>query len=529
VTGPGILVVGAGPTGLVLACTLRRLGVDCRVVDRRAAGGAEPKALVLWSGALEALRRTGIDAELRRRALALTGASYWSKGRRLGEVRFGGLPGTAFPGPLCVPQPVVEELLRARLGELGGAVEWGTELVEAQRSGDSFQVRLRSGAGDERIEVRRLVGADGTHSRVREALGIGYRGRTYERTFLLGDGRLTGPAPADQAQYHLHPDGVLVVVPLPGGGHRVFFDVAADQRDDPPDSAELQGLLDARGPAGVRIAETWWTSRFRVHARLADRFRDGDAFLAGDAAHCHGPAGGQGLNTGVQDGYDLGWKLASVVRGAPERLLDSYAAERRPASARAVRGADQQTRLWMTRAPVARWARDLVMRRLFRSAVPEKKLIPQLAQLDLDHSGSPAVADLAGPAGGSAPAAGRRMPDAAVTGGATLHDYLAAGRYVVLVAGGDPAAETVAAAARWTTGRGVRDVVDVLWLRPPNATAPGPAGADLVTEVAPERFTGGGAWAALIRPDGVVAVRAGLDGLGEILDRLPQRLPATVG
>lgn len=526
-----VLVVGAGPTGLTLACTLLRFGVACRIVDRRNGPGLEPKALILWSGALEALRRTGISDAVVEQALPLTAATYWARRRRIGRVRFGGLTDTAFPMPLCLPQPVTERLLHARLVELGGSVEWGVEADNATGGKEHVRAELRDSSGrTESVTTPWLVAADGTHSRMRSCLGIPFTGHTYERMFLLGDGLVDGPAPIDEAQYHLTPDGVLVVVPLPGGGHRVFFDVPPDDATAAPDGVLLQRLLDARGPGGLRLREVWWTSRFRVHTKAAARFRQGQAFLVGDAAHCHSPAGGQGLNTAVQDGYDLGWKLATVLRGADAALLDSYEPERRPASLRAIRNADQQTRLWLLRSPAARALRDLTMRQLSRWRVLERRLVPQLAQLDLDHTNSPAVTDLAGAT--TAPASaqpGRRLPDTPLspvhrTTDTSLHDYLAAGRHTILIAG-NAGGRLAADAQNTLAARGVTDAVDVLWLQPDSGTADRtPIEPDAAYAVAREnahRLTTDKTWLACIRPDGVLAVRAGTTALAHLLDQVP--------
>ncbi|XKK40182.1 FAD-dependent monooxygenase [Nocardiopsis sp. ARC36] len=401
---PQVLVVGAGPTGLAAACTLLQNGVPCRVVERRAGVAEEPKALILWSGALEVLRRLGVHERVIGQSLPLASASYFSGGRRIGGVRFGGLEGTAFPGPVCLPQPGTEEALYDRLLELGGSVEWSTQVHSAEPTGEGVRVVLGpSGDPDSREEVSAawVVAADGSRSAVRESLGVAFEGDTYDRVFLLSDGVVSGPVPEKEAQYHLTPDGVLVIVPLPGGGHRVFFDIAPDGDTEPPGDELLARLLAERGPAGMRIESVWWRSRFRVHARVAREFRRGRVLIAGDAAHLHSPAGGQGLNTGIQDGFDLGWKLASVLRGAPEGLLDSYPLERRPTAQAVVRSADQQTRAWMVRAPLARLVRDTLMRTLSASGLLEKRLVPQLAQISPDLRESPAVT-APRPAGGSA-------------------------------------------------------------------------------------------------------------------------------
>ncbi|MGW6357170.1 FAD-dependent monooxygenase [Streptomyces sp. NPDC055092] len=446
-----VLIVGAGPTGLTTACTLLQHGVECRVVDRRKGPASEPKALVLWSGALEVLKRIDAAECLVNRSLPLSGASYWSGGKRAGQVRFGSLADTAFPRPLCVPQSVTESVLYQRLLELGGQVEWNTELTDVRLIGDSAEgsvsvtVESPGQSAPALLAPRWLVGADGTHSKVRAATGIAFQGSTYARDFLLGDGEFSGNLPKDEAQYHLTPEGVLVVVPLPGGGHRVFFDRDATGEVRPLSDDDLQELLTARGPRGWTLRSTWWRSTFRVHTRVADAFRSGPVFLAGDAAHCHSPAGGQGLNTGVQDGFNLGWKLAAVSRGADPALLDSYEAERRPAALRALRNSDRQTKLWMLREGPKRVLRDTVLKVASATGALDRKMVPDLAQLDPGLESSPAVPGrLPAPAGRNAHGAksalrpGLRLPDTrwqslSGTLSTSLHELLAAGRHTLLV------------------------------------------------------------------------------------------------
>ncbi|MFD6098064.1 FAD-dependent monooxygenase [Nocardiopsis flavescens] len=515
---PPVLVVGAGPTGLAAACTLLQNGVPCRVVERRAGVAEEPKALILWSGALEVLRRLGVDREVVGRSLPLESASYFSAGRRIGGVRFGGLRDTAFPGPVCLPQPGTEQALYDRLLSLGGSVEWSTRVHSAEPVPDGVRVTLGpedgSGAPEEAV-VPWAVAADGSRSTVRESLGVAFEGDTYDRVFLLADGVVSGPAPAREAQYHLTPDGVLVVVPLPGGGHRVFFDVAPDGETAPPDDALIARLLAERGPAGLRVDTVWWRSRFRVHARVAREFRRGRVLIAGDAAHLHSPAGGQGLNTGIQDGYDLAWKLAAVLRGAPEGLLDSYPLERRPTARAVVRSADQQTRTWMARSPLARLARDTLMRTLSASGLLEKRLVPQLAQISPELPAGPAVT--AAPAGWRARDAvggalpGRRIGDTPLTpvrgtGARTLHAYLASGRHVLLVGGGP--AERVREAAAALRER-VPDDVDVLLLAAAGSGSEPEGAHDVARTTGGAR--GGTGWVVYVRPDAVVSAVAPLD------------------
>ncbi|MGJ0154606.1 FAD-dependent monooxygenase [Streptomyces sp. CH8.1] len=543
-----VLIVGAGPTGLTTACTLLQHGVDARVIDRRNGPASEPKALILWSGALEVLRRIDVADSLEKRSLPLSGASYWSGGRRTGGVRFGALADTAFPRPLCVPQSVTEGVLYDRLLKLGGNVEWNTELAAARVTGStpsnvSVTLTVPGTGSPAPFSPRWLVGADGTHSTVRAAAGIAFEGSTYARDFLLGDGVFTGGLPEDEAQYHLTPEGVLVVVPLPGGGHRVFFDRDATGEVRPLSDEELQELLTARGPKGWKLESTWWRSTFRVHTKVAARFREGSVLLAGDAAHCHSPAGGQGLNTGVQDGFNLGWKLAAVINGADPALLDSYEAERRPAALRALRNSDRQTRLWMLRQGPKRVLRDTLLKMATATGALDRRIVPELAQLDPGLESSPAVpGELPKPAartarGGRGPgllSPGVRLPDTPWqplhgTDAASLHEFLATGRHTLLVlqgaggpgtaggpgntggpgtAGDDAGERTAAEAAELVARSTVRSQTDVLLLtdhRPRGGSDPSAPYARAVdigrklTELA-----GAGPLVVYVRPDGAV-------------------------
>ncbi|MFF3726398.1 FAD-dependent monooxygenase [Streptomyces erythrochromogenes] len=532
-----VLIVGAGPTGLTTACTLLQHGVDARVIDRRNGPASEPKALILWSGALEVLRRIDVADSLEKRSLPLSGASYWSGGRRTGGVRFGALADTAFPRPLCVPQSVTEGVLYDRLLKLGGNVEWNTELAAVRVTGStpsnvSVTLSVPGTGSPAPFSPRWLVGADGTHSTVRTAAGIAFEGSTYARDFLLGDGVFTGGLPEDEAQYHLTPEGVLVVVPLPGGGHRVFFDRDATGEVRPLSDEELQELLTARGPKGWTLESTWWRSTFRVHTKVAGKFREGSVLLAGDAAHCHSPAGGQGLNTGVQDGFNLGWKLAAVINGADPALLDSYEAERRPAALRALRNSDRQTRLWMLRQGPKRVLRDTLLKVATATGALDRRIVPELAQLDPGLESSPAVPGELPRTGSGGRATkgpgllrpGVRLPDTPWqplhgTAAASLHEFLAAGRHTLLVlqgaggtdAGGadaDAGERTAAEAAELAARSTVRSQTDVLLLtdhRPrggSDASAPYARAVDIGRKLT--ALAEAGPLVVYVRPDGAV-------------------------
>ena len=396
-----VLVVGAGPTGLALATELRRAGVACRVIDRATDRPMhQARALTVWPGALDVLRRHGVAEDVVAAGLTMATSKYFSGGKLLAAVRFG----SGGPVPVCEPQPVLEKIQRARLAELGVVVEWGTELIALRDKGDVAEVVLDGPAGQETLAASWVAGCDGASSRARELAGIAFTGKTYPRSYILGDGDIAGPVPRDEVHYTLHRDGVLVVVPLPEGGLRVFADAtrmpgAGDVDPDAPlTTGQLQALADQRAPYPLEVRSLVWSTRFQVHLRRAERYRAGRVLLAGDAAHIHSPAGGQGMNTGIQDGANLGWRLALISGGAAdeERVLAGYEAERAPVAAQVMRSSDQQTRMWNVRSPIARAVRDRALARMGRTGYLETTVMPAMAQDDLDYTASPA----AGPHGG---------------------------------------------------------------------------------------------------------------------------------
>jgi 2-polyprenyl-6-methoxyphenol hydroxylase-like FAD-dependent oxidoreductase len=336
-----VLVVGAGPSGLTLAASLVKRGVATNVVDRQAAGANTSRAAVVNARTLEVLDELDVSRRLVKEGVQAPRFTIRDGRRTLIPVDFSVLP-TDYPYSLMVPQATTERLLLDRLTELGGSVI--RRKVLASVSQDARGVTATFEDGDV-IRARYVVGADGIHSTVREQAGIGFEGGVYQESFTLADVHLRGEVPADEVILFWAKAGLTVVAPLPGGIFRIVAPVA--DAPDEPSMAFIQQILDDRGLGAGRmvVTDVIWGSRFRIHHRVADTYRAGRLLLAGDAAHVHSPAGGQGMNLGIQDAVALADALASVLGGAADSVFDEHSAARRPIAQQVVEMTDRLTRL----------------------------------------------------------------------------------------------------------------------------------------------------------------------------------------
>ena len=336
-----VLVVGAGPTGLTLAASLIARGVRTTVVDRLAAGANTSRAAVVNARTLEVLEGLDVARRLVKEGVHAPRFSIRDGSRTLIPIDFSVLP-TDYAYSLMLPQCTTEQLLLDRLVELGGTVTRPKTLTTIEQDADGVTATFDDG---EVIRARYAVGADGIRSVVREQAGIGFRGGQYEESFTLADVRLRGEAPVDEVILFWATAGLTVVAPLPGGVHRIVAPVS--DAPEVPSAQFIQQLLDTRGLGTGRmvVTDVVWGSRFRIHHRVADTFRAGRLLLAGDAAHVHSPAGGQGMNLGIQDAVALSAALVDVLDGGPDTLLDEYSAARRPIARQVVALTDRLTRL----------------------------------------------------------------------------------------------------------------------------------------------------------------------------------------
>lgn len=328
-TRTDVLIAGAGPTGLVLALWLARQGIKVRIIDRNTQPGQTSRAMAVQARTLELYRQLGLADAVIAAGHRNPTVNLWVRGKRRTSVSLAdaGRDLTPYPFLLIYPQDQHERLLVDRLQAIGVTVERQTELLSFVEDHDRVVVRLRLPDGrEEDCEARYLAGCDGARSPIRHQLGIGFEGGTYRQVFYVADVELSGLEPGDGL--HIVLDSADFVAALPyghDGGYRLIGTIR--------DEAETLSFSDIDQQAidglGITIEGVNWFSTYRVHHRVADRFRHGRAFLLGDAAHVHSPAGGQGMNTGINDAINLAWKLAAVVKGeASDGLLDSYEPER---------------------------------------------------------------------------------------------------------------------------------------------------------------------------------------------------------
>ncbi|WP_019933052.1 NAD(P)/FAD-dependent oxidoreductase [Nocardia sp. BMG111209] len=380
-----VVVAGAGPTGLTAAIALADAGVEVVLLDRLAEGENTSRACVIHARTLEVLSAYDVAAELCERGLVVPGFSFRDGNRVLARLSFDRLP-TPFPFTVMLGQNDTEAVLLRRLERAGGRVHRHCEVTGVTQDDRAVTVEYRDADGTPgTIRADYVIGADGMHSHTREAAGIGFTGDSYAESFVLADVRMSWPDPRTEATLTLAPQGLAVVAPLPdehGDRYRVVATVTATPPEH-PDRDSVQDIIDdCRPGSGATVTEVMWSSRFRVHHRLADHYRAGRIFLAGDAAHVHSPAGGQGMNTGIQDGAALGALLARVLRGESATLLDEYERTRRPIALGVVAFTDRMTRLATIRSTTGRALRNTAIRTAARVPALRRAQAFRLAELN---------------------------------------------------------------------------------------------------------------------------------------------------
>ena len=406
-----VLIVGAGPSGLTMAVELARRGVACRVVDIARSATDKSKALGVQARTLEAFENMGVDS-LVERGNPCTAANLYHDRDQLVHIDFSELD-TPFPFLLIVAQAETEHALITRLESLGVQVERETRFLGMEQDDRGATATLQRPDGtEETLRCAYVVGCDGAHSAVRHALGLPFAGEEYPEGFLLADVRVAWPRSPRELHAFIHDGRILGVIPLPDGYWRLIADVPPEEAPlgGEPSLELLRALVRERADPEAMVSDPIWTANYRLHRRIVSRMQQGRAFLVGDSAHIHNPVGGQGMNTGIQDAFNLGWKLALVLQGAADStLLESYHAERYPVEQAVLTGTDLVLKVATLRQPIAQAARDRLASALTGLEPVRQRIRGAVSELAIRYPHSPIVENHFI---GGGPVAGDRAPDA---------------------------------------------------------------------------------------------------------------------
>src|SRR6266550_2810536 len=415
-----VLIIGAGPTGLVLALWLTNLGVKVRIIDKSVEAGTTSRALAVQARTLELYRQLDLTEAVVARGHRVRAVNLWVKGEAAARVPFESVGSGLTPYPFLhiFPQDQHEQLLIERLGRFGVAVERQTELVSFANGENGITARLRGPDGQEVDgEAKYIAGCDGARSIVRATIGTGFPGGTYRQIFYVADVEAAGPAVNGELHVDLDEADFLGVFPLAGEGKARLIGTVRDERADRADTLTFKDISDrAINHLKVQVNKVNWFSTYHVHHRITHHFRKGRAFLLGDAAHIHSPAGGQGMNTGIGDAINLAWKLAAVLAGrAPDRLLDSYEAERIGFARRLVATTDRVFSFVTAEGWIADILRTRVAPVLFPRVISfevvREYIFRTVSQITLNYRGCPLSAGSAGHVHG-----GDRLPWVSIDG-----------------------------------------------------------------------------------------------------------------
>jgi 2-polyprenyl-6-methoxyphenol hydroxylase-like FAD-dependent oxidoreductase len=476
-----VLVVGAGPVGLTMAAELARYGLSVRIIDQNKSRTDKSKALVLWARTLELLDRMAPECAERfiTAGLKVENANIFSGEKEIAHIDLGSVD-SPYKFVLMIPQSETERLLEEQLAEFGVKTERQLALTEFEQGEEGVVCSLvHSDGSSERVEASWLIGCDGAHSTVRHRLSMSFEGNTMLNDWILADLHMSGVTGPPAINIYWHAQGVLALFPLEGTRYRVIADLGessgsiGEGQRPAPTLDEVQQILDIRGPKGVFVSDPVWMSSFSINERKVTNYRSGRVFLAGDAAHVHSPAGGQGMNTGMQDACNLAWKLALVERGLclPEPLLTSYSDERSAIAKLVLEATGKATAMAVMQGGVKQSIRNHIASLVFGFAPVRHAMANVLSEVAVGYSDSSLKRSVDFER--SAPAPGKRAP----------------------IRAGEPApgADTSPRFGLFATGSDEHEALlkEYQEILEPRLRAP---------------YEAGGLW--LVRPDGYVALRA---------------------
>ncbi len=389
-TDVDILIVGAGPVGLFLANECARRGLTFRILEAHATQSTHSKALAIFPRTLEIFDMAGLVGPFLIAANRVTSVAVVSHGRTLAHMQF-----TPEESPYSfiamVPQDITERLLVEELEGKGGVVEYETSFVSAIQHDNYVNVTLDKSGQRMDLTARFVVGCDGAHSAVRHLLNLPFEGEKYDDLFLLADIETNETLPANELQLCPSEFGPVAIFPMSASRRRIVATIQ-NAEGDAPTLELVRRILSQRAPSGIEARSLYWSSYFHIHHRQVAQLRVGRIFIAGDAAHIHSPFGGQGMNTGLHDIWNLVWKLDLVVHGyGNEQLLESYSAERRPVINQVIETTDFLTKAMGTPNKIAQALRDSVIPMVSRLAPFQHAFVQRLSELGIAYGGSPVV------------------------------------------------------------------------------------------------------------------------------------------
>ena len=390
-----VLIVGAGPTGLTLACELLRRGVTPRIIDKAPAPADKSRAFGIHPRTLELFDNMGIVDEIISEGNACNAFDMYNRGEPLANVSFDNLE-SKYPFVVMLAQSDTEKILNDHLNSLGVKVEREIELSGIAQQDDSVTATIKLQGGiEETLKCRYLAGCDGAHSTTRHLLNFDFKGAPYPNYWLLADCNIDWKYPIFHLSIFIHPTGVSAYFPLRTDRGRLMFDLEnapIDEDMPPPTIDDVHRLLEEREIDFSSVTEPNWLAYFKLHHRMVDRYGKGRVFLSGDAAHIHSPMGGQGMNTGIQDAYNLAWKMVLVLKGeSPVTILDSYNTERHKIGKEVVDLTDTATKMATIHNPVLSVIRNKMVGVLSKIDPVQRKIVNLLTQIDYHYKDSPIV------------------------------------------------------------------------------------------------------------------------------------------
>lgn len=519
---------------MTLASELVRHGIRCRIIDKSLQIAQTTKALGVQTRTLELLEKTGIAEAMISQGTPVDHVALHSNRKRLTHINFAQSIDSPYPYLLMIPQNKTEAVLNEHLTQQGVTIERGIELTGFTQTRDCVEATLLHGNGDEeQITTRWLIGCDGAHSTVRHLLGMDFPGSAFQENFLLADVSLDGDLPAHEVMAFLHAGDAIAFLPMLDGQYRMF--VAYKPPINPTGEItleEIQHMIDLCGPPNVHAHHPTWWSRFQINQRKVQHYRKGRAFLLGDAAHIHSPVGAQGMNTGMQDAFNLAWKLALVVSQlAPASLLDSYEMEREPVGTTLLRSTMFVSRLVWSHNPLVTTLRDKIIPIAAPIKIVQRRIANAIAETSITYRHSPLVAGQRGVH--TALRAGDRALDAPIQSAEAstprrLFDLLHDTRHVLLIfADGQPSSAASIQALRASLSQDYKQIVVAFQINPSVSAVD----ASKITDpnaALRHRYGISGTGLILIRPDGYIGFRTSSLASETLLDYLARHFNTAV-